>query len=66
LFEGGDLGVVAVVVEVGAFGDGCVVAGEDAAYGGVGAGEGEGLLREGEGAEEVGLVLWGEGHRSSG
>jgi hypothetical protein len=66
LLEGGDLGMVAQVVEMGAFAEDMVVAGEDAAYGGVGAGEAEGFLREGEGSGEVWLVLWREGHRSSG
>jgi hypothetical protein len=39
LLEGYDLGVVAVVVEVGAFADDFAVADEDAAYLGVGRGE---------------------------
>jgi hypothetical protein len=70
LFEGGDFGVVAVVVEVGAFADGRGVVCEDAAYGGVGGGEGLGFGGEREGAGEVEGVEVGdggrEGHRSSG
>ncbi len=57
LLEGGDLGVVAGVVEVCAFAEECVVEREDAAYGGVGAGEGCGFAREVEGAGEVEFVL---------
>jgi len=44
LLEGGDLGVVALVVEVCALADDVAVEGEDAAYGGVGRSEAAGLV----------------------
>jgi hypothetical protein len=62
LLEGGDLGVVAVVVEVSAFGDDFVVADEDAADLRVGAGEGDGLAGEGEGSLHEVFVLERGGH----
>ncbi len=67
LLEGYDLGVVAVVVEVGAFADdfGCSplgVDGENAAYLGVGRGEADGLGGELEGSLHEDFVLWGGGH----
>ncbi len=63
LFEGDDLGVVAVVVEVGAFTDdfGCAASGgrlgEDAAYLGVRGGEADGLAGELEGSLHEDFVL---------
>jgi len=66
LLEGGDLGVIACFVDVGAFSEGEVVAGEDAAYGWVGAGEGGGFTCECERAGEVELVLGCKGHAASG
>ena len=59
LLERGNFGVVAEVIEVCAFAEGLVAAREDAADGGIGTGEGGGVLREDQGAGEVMLVLWG-------
>ena len=50
LLEGYDFGVVALVVEVGSFGDDLVLFYEDAAYLGVGGGEGDGIGGELEGS----------------
>ncbi|MCU1320298.1 MAG: hypothetical protein JWP98_1816, partial [Edaphobacter sp.] len=52
------LGVVAVGVEMGAFGDGLAIADENAAYLRVRGGEGCGLCRELEGSLHEALVLW--------
>jgi hypothetical protein len=62
VLEGGDLGVVAEVVEVFAFADDLVVVDEDAADGGVGRGEGGSGLGESEGVLEVEIVLRRERH----
>ena len=58
LFESYDLGVVAILVEVNAFGDDLVVADENAAYLGVRAGEGYGILGELEGSLHEDFVLF--------
>ncbi len=62
LLEGGDLGVVAVVVEVSAFGEDFVVADEDAADLRVGRGESHGFASEGEGSLHEGFVVERGGH----
>lgn len=57
LFEGYNLGVVSAIVEVGPLGDDLVIADEDAAYLGIGAGQGGGLLSEGKGSLHEDFVL---------
>jgi len=58
LLEGGDLGVVALVVEVSAFADDLVFFDEDAAYLRIGRGEGDGFMGEGERPLHEGFVFF--------
>ncbi len=62
LFEGCDFGVVAVVVEVGAFGDDLTVVDEDAAYLGVGRRVADGVVGEAKGLLHEAFVLFDLGH----